>query len=227
MSTITVTRNDLQLRDHVTQQLDWEPAVDAGGIGVSARDGIVTLTGFVGTYAEKLAAERAAKRVRYVRGVANDLDVRVRLGRTDPEIARDAVRALQLRGTVPDTVQASVHDGHVTLTGRVRSLFQAHEAEKAVQHVKGLRGVFSHMDVSPDGVAGDVRHHIVEALHRDADLDAHHVSVDIVDGAATLYGTVTSWQQRDTAERAAAHTAGISRVLNRIIVRPRDPDEMA
>lgn len=226
MSTITVTRSDLQLRDHVTQQLDWEPAVDASAIGVAARDGVVTLTGFVTTYAEKLAAERAAKRVRHVRGVANDLDVRVRLGRTDPEIAHDAVRALQLRGTVPESVQASVHDGHVTLTGRVRSLFQAREAEKAVRHVKGIRGVFTHMDVSPEGVAGDVRHHIVEALHRDADLDAHHVSVDIAEGVATLYGTVTSWQQRDTAERAAAHTAGVIRVLNRIIVRPRDPEDV-
>lgn len=225
MSTATVTRTELQLRDRIVRQLDWDPAVDASGIGVAARDGIVTLSGFVNTYAEKLAAERAAKRVRGVRGVANEIEVRVRLGRTDPEIASDAVRALQMRGSVPDTVQAIVHDGHITLTGRVGSLFQAREAEKAVRHVKGLRGVFSHMDVSPDGIAGDVRHHIVEALHRDADLDAHHVTVDVADGIATLTGTVTSWQQRETAEVAAAHTAGVRRVLNHVIVRPRSTDE--
>ena len=125
---------------------------DASGIGVSAKDGVVTLTGYIDTYGGKLAAERAAKRVRGVRGVANDLEVRLKIGRTDADIARDAVRALELRATVPATVQAVVHEGHVTLTGKVGWLYQARDAEKAVRHINGVRGVFNHIEVAGGAV---------------------------------------------------------------------------
>ena len=118
MSTISMTDLDVRVRDHVMGQLDWDPEVDASQIGVAAKNGVVTLTGYIDTYAGKLAAERAVKRVRGVKGVANDLQVRLKIGRTDADIARDAVRALELRGTVPETIQVAVHDGHITLTGR-------------------------------------------------------------------------------------------------------------
>lgn len=226
MSTVTLTQHDLQVRDNVVRQLDWDPAVDASAIGVSARDGVVTLTGAIDTYAGKLAAERVAKRVRGVRGVANDLEVRLKSGRTDSEIALDAVHALALRATVPHTVQATVHDGHVTLTGRVRSLFQALEAEKAVRHIRGVRGIFTHLDVSPDAVARDVKHKIVEALHRSADVDARRVSVAVEHGRVMLSGAVASWQQRETAERAAANAQGVTQVVNEITVQPDNGDEI-
>src|SRR6188472_1132701 len=102
------------------RQLDWDPEVDGSAVGVAARNGTVTLTGFIDTYAGKLAAERVAKRVHGVRAVANDIEVRLRLERTDPDIAQDAARALQLHSAVPETVQAAVHNGHLTLTGRVQ-----------------------------------------------------------------------------------------------------------
>jgi osmotically-inducible protein OsmY len=222
----TLTSRDLQVRDELQHELEWDPALDAAEIEVSARDGVVTLTGLVGTYAEKLAAERAAKRLRGVRGVANDIDVRPKVGRTDVDIARDVVQALLLRATVPETVQAVVHDGHVTLTGHVRSLYQTREAEKAVRHVRGVRGVFMHVEVEPRTVARDVRRRIVEALHRDADLDARSVRVTIDHGVATLTGTVRSWLQREAAERAAAGATGIIRVINTIHVSPDDADEI-
>jgi osmotically-inducible protein OsmY len=152
MSTAALTDVDIRVRDRVVEQLDWDPDVDASGIGVAARDGVVTLTGYVDTYSGKLAAERAAKLVRGVRGVANDLEVRLKLGRTDADIARDAVRALELRSTVPATVQAAVHDGHVTLTGTAGWLYQARDAEEAVQHIKGVRGVFNHIQVAAGSV---------------------------------------------------------------------------
>jgi osmotically-inducible protein OsmY len=148
MSTATLTDFDMHVRDRVLQQLDWDPEVDASGIGVAAKDGVVTLSGYIDTCSGKLAAERAARHVRGVRGVANDLEVRLVLGRTDTDIASDAVRALELRGIVPETVQAIVHNGHVTLTGETRWLYQAREAERAVRHVPGVRGVFNHVGVA-------------------------------------------------------------------------------
>ena len=227
MSTTTLTDLDMRVRDHVVRQLEWDPEVDAGGIGVTAKNGVVTLTGDIDTYAGKLAAERAAKRVRGVRGVANDLDVRLKMGRTDADIAGDAVRALELRPTVPATVQVAVHDGHITLTGKVGWLHESRDAEKAVRHVKGMRGVFNHIEVRGGAVARDVRHRIVEALHRNADLDARHVTVDVTGDVARLTGSVTTWQQRETAERAAANAPGIVLVKNDILVEPVEPvDEM-
>ena len=223
MSTISLTDLDIRVRDQVGRQLDWDPEVDASGIGVAAKNGVVTLTGSIDTYAGKLAAERAAKRVRGVRGIANDLDVRLKLGRTDADIAADAVRALELRPTVPTPVQVAVHDGHITLTGKAGWLYQARDAEEAVRHIKGVRGVFNHIEVAGGAVSRDVRHRIVQALHRNADLDARHVAIDVSDNVATLSGSVTSWQQRETAERAAASAPGISRVKNEILVEPPEP----
>lgn len=223
MSTATLTDFDLRVRDRVVHQLEWDPEVDASGVGATAKNGVVTLTGYIDTYSGKLAAERAAKRVRGVRGVANDIEVRLKLGRTDADIAGDAVRALELRGTVPATVQAVVHDGHVTLTGKVGWLYQARDAEKAVRHIKGVRGVFNHIEVAGGAIARDVRYRIVEAFHRNADLDAGHVAIEVSGGVATLTGSVTTWQQRETAERAAANAPGIVRVSNGILVEPVEP----
>jgi osmotically-inducible protein OsmY len=200
------------------RQLDWDPEVDASAVGVAARNGTVTLTGFIDTYSGKLAAERAAKRVHGVRAVANDIEVRLRLERTDPDIAQDAGRALELRSTIPESVQAVVHNGHVTLTGRVDWLFQKESAEKAVRHIRGVRHVLNQITVAPRAAVRDVRYRIVKALHQDADLDARHITVTVSGDTATLTGTVGTWLQRDSAERAAANAPGIAHVDNRILL---------
>jgi osmotically-inducible protein OsmY len=218
-----LTDVDVRVRDRVRRQLDWDPEVDASGIGVAAKAGVVTLTGYIDTYAAKLAAERAVKRVRGVKGVANDLEVRLKIGRTDADIARDAVRALELRGTVPETIQVAVHDGHITLTGKAGWVYQARHAERAVRHIKGVRGVFNHIEVADGAAVRDVRHRIVEALHRNADLDARHVAIDVFGDVALLTGSVATWQQRETAEGAAASAPGITRVKNEILVEPLEP----
>lgn len=222
MTTARLAEHDVRIRDAVQHQLEWSPDVDASAVATVAQGGVVTLTGYVDTYAGKLAAERAAKSVRGVRAVANDIDVRPKLDRTDVDVARDAVHALKLRGTVPDTVQATVHDRHITLTGRVGWLYQRYDAEQAVRHVKGLRGVFNHIEVAKGAVARDVRHRIVEALHRNADLDARHIVVDVNEDRAVLRGTVTTWLQRQAAEQAAANAPGITRVDNHITVEPAE-----
>lgn len=220
MSTASMTDADVRTRDAVLRQLEWDPEIDAAAVGVAASGGVVTLTGFIDSYSGKLAAERAAKRIRGVRAVANDIEVRLRLERTDADIAADVVRAMELRSTVPESVQAAVHHGHVTLTGKVNWLFQQRDAEKVVRHVRGVRSVSNHIAVAPQSVERDVRHRIVEALHRNANLDARHITVAVTGDKATLTGTVGSWLQRESAERAAADAPGITRVVNDIVVEP-------
>ena len=220
MTTATITGTDVRLRNFVVRELDWDPEVDDSAVGVSAKDGVVTLTGFIDTYAGKLAAERVAKRVRGVRAVANDITVRISIERTDSDIAADAARALQLRPNIPERVQAVVHHGHVTLTGHVEWLTQRQLAEAAVAHVRGVREVHNHIVVSPKTTFRDVHRRIVQALHRNADLDARQIRVDVADGVVTLTGTVGSWLQREAAERGAASAPGITRVDNRVVVAP-------
>jgi len=220
MTTANLSETDVRVRDAVMRQLEWDPEVDASAIGVTAKDKAVTLTGYIDTYSGKLAAERAAKRVRGVRAVANDIDVRPKLDRTDADIARDAVRSLELRSTIPSNVQAVVHNGYITLTGKGHWMFQKAHAEKAIRHIRGVRGVFNHIEIVPVAAESDVRQRIVEALHRTADVNAGQIAVSVSGEAATLTGTVATWFQREAAERAAAHAPGIRLVDNRIAVEP-------
>jgi osmotically-inducible protein OsmY len=222
MSVINVTDQELRTRDAVIRQLEWDPDVDASAIGVAADHGVVTLTGYIDTYAGKLAAERAAKGVRAVRAVANDIEVRPMLDRTDADIARDAVRALELGGVLPSTVQLTVKHRHITLTGKVRWVAQKRLAERAVRHVPGVIGVFNYIEVAPATVVCDVRHRITAALHRTASIDARRITVDVTGEVVTLTGTVSSILERETAERAAANAPGIAAVENRLVVEPED-----
>ena len=225
MTTASVTGTDIRVRGAVVRQLDWDPEVDASAIGVSAGDGVVTLTGFVDSYAEKLAAERVAKLVRGVRGVANDITVRQMVGRTDADIAHDAVVCLKTR---PDlgAVQVTVHHGHLTLTGQVEWLLQKEAAEHAVKHIRGLLGIFNHITVKPRAAQRDVQRRIVAALHHSADLDAQQIKVTVDNDAVILKGTVGTWMQREAAERAAGNAPGIVRVDNQIVVDPAEPHEV-
>lgn len=225
MTTASLTGADVRLRDSVIRELDWDSEVDDSAIGVTARDGVVTLTGFIDSYAGKLAAERVAQRVRGVRAIANDIIVRVKVDVTNTDIAAAAALALKLRPGIPPNVQAAVHDGHVTLTGHVEWLHQKEQAEVAVRHIAGVRGVLNHIDVTPQTVQRDVRRRIVQSLHRNADLDARHIEVTVSGDVVTLTGTVGSWSQREAAERGAGSAPGIRRVDDQIRVVPPEPHE--
>ena len=224
MSTATLTEKDLRVREAVQQQLEWDPAVDASGIGVTAHEGAVTLTGSINTYAGKLAAERATKRVHGVRAVANDLEVKLVVGRTDADIAADAATMLKLHNEVPDSVQAAVHHGHVTLTGTVDWHYQRMQAEKVVRYVNGVRHVANRITVVPRAAGRDLHKRIAQALHRNATLDANHIDVTVTGSVAHLRGTTTTWLQRDAAERAAYDAPGITVVDNQILVDPPNVD---
>ena len=228
MTTALLTDRDLRTRKFVMQQLEWDPAVDASAIGVAARDGAVTLTGYANSYAEKLAAERAAKRVHGVRAVANDIEVRLAVGRTDADIAADVAVGFRIHPAIPASVQAAVHHGHVTLTGTVSWLYQQKLAEKVAGHIAGVRHVIDRITVLPHAGERDVRRRIIQALHRLADVDAHLVTVAVADGVAQLSGTVHTWAERDAAASAAAAAPGVVMVENQLVVepRPRSLDEV-
>jgi osmotically-inducible protein OsmY len=209
---------DLRVRDAVMQEFDWDSQFDAADIGVSARNGAVTLTGSIDSYAAKLAAERAAKRVRGVRAIANDIQVRLRHERGDPEIAADVARELNLRPTLPLAVQAAVHGGHVTLTGTVCTLFQRAVADKAVHHVRGVKSIVNRIEVASGGPAADLQRQIARALARDTGVPKDGVEVEVSGNIVTLTGNVHSWLARQAAERAAMHAPGVTRVENRLTV---------
>jgi osmotically-inducible protein OsmY len=227
MATANLTDTDIRVRDAVLRQLEWDPQVDASAVGVAAKKGAVTLTGYIDTYAGKLAAERATKRVRGVRAVANDIEVRLKLERSDADIAADVTRALELHSTIPTTVQAAVHRGHVSLTGHVYWEFQKRNAEKAVRPIRGVRAVVNHIIVASAAVERDVRHRIVQALHRNANIDARQITVSVSGDQAILTGHVGTWLQRESAERAAGDASGIAHVDNRIAVEPLPLDNRA
>ena len=217
----TVTDTDLQ-RD-VLDELKWEPAVNAAHIGVSVKDGIVTLSGHVPSYAEKYAAERAAKRVNGVKAVANELDVKLpgTSHRTDEDIAKAAVNALKSNILVPnDKIKVTVRNGWVELEGQVEWQFQKTAAESAVRYLPGVTGVTNLVTVKPKVTPTELREQIEEAFKRSAEVDASHVTVEIEGGKVILRGTVRSWAQKDAAERAAWSAPGVTSVDNRITVEP-------
>ena len=225
MTGLDATAADLRMRHAVQEELDWDSQFDAAEIGVSARSGAVTLTGSIDTYAAKLAAERAAKRVRGVRAVANDIHVRLRHPCGDSEIAADAARELTRRPTLPTSVQAAVHDGHVTLTGTAITLFQKAIAENAVRHIAGVKGVVNRIQIAVGSPAG-LTARIAAAIARNGHLGGDGLEATISGDTVVLTGVVDSWQAREAAERVAMHAPGISRIDNRLAVSEGEPDNV-
>jgi osmotically-inducible protein OsmY len=212
-------RTDLQLVSDVTEELKWEPSVKEKEIGVSVREGVVTLSGNVDTFAAKFAAERAVERVSGVRAVADELKVKLPNAneRTDTELALATVHAFKWDVEVPDyQIKCKVVNGWLTLEGTVEWYFQKAAAERDVRFLMGVKGVTNLIDVKSKASASDVMTHIEKALKRSAELDAEKVQVEARDGKVTLRGTVRSWAERQEAERAAWATSGVTEVVDKI-----------
>ncbi|RUX28867.1 BON domain-containing protein [Mesorhizobium sp. M7A.F.Ca.US.011.01.1.1] len=212
---------DLTLRQNILDELEFEPSIDAAHIGVAVDGGIVTLTGHVSSFWEKTTAENVVKRVKGVKGLAEEIEVRLvgQKGTADDEIAKRAVDAVTWNVSIPrDKVQVKVRDGWITLTGKLEWQYQKNAAADAVRGLAGVVGVANQIEISPRASVPDIKKRIENALKRDAETEAQAIRVNVLDGKVTLDGKVRAWSERQAAERAAWSSPGVRTVDDRISI---------
>ena len=214
------SKSDAQIQTDVTNELRWEPCVTHESIGVAVHKGVVTLTGSVPTYAEKMATEKAAMRVGGVKGIAEEIEVRVKDAhkRNDTEIAEAATSSLQWHVWAPETVKAKVQKGWVTLSGEVPSEFQRNAAANSVRFLAGVTGISNDIKLKTKVKPQNVKKKIEEALVRDAKLEAKYVHVLAEGSSVTLTGDVHTYFEKHAAATAAYRAEGVCLVKNDIRV---------
>jgi len=215
-----LTMTDISLRQNIMDELGWEPSVSAAHIGVTAEDGVVTLTGHVGTYAEKLQAVKATRRIKGVRAIADDIEVRHAFDKktSDDEIAKRALSILKWDTIVPaDAISVTVRDGWVALSGDVEWQFQRRSAEDDVRKLSGVRGVTNSISIKPRARSLDIKQKIEETLKRRAETESRGIRVTVESGdRVILEGSVDNWDERFAVENAAWSAAGVKMVDSRL-----------
>jgi osmotically-inducible protein OsmY len=214
-------KTDSQIQKDVMAQLNWEPILKASEIGVAVKNGVATLSGIVDTYAKKVAAEKAAKKVSGVKAVALDIQVGVSpiFKKTDGEIAETVLNALKLHTAVQeDRIKIKVEDGTVTLEGDVEWDYQRKAAVTAIEILPGVRDVLNYITVKPKVTASDIERKITAAFHRSATVDAEKITVETIGSKVILKGTVRSMAEKEDAEDAVWAAPGVMTVENKLYV---------
>jgi osmotically-inducible protein OsmY len=217
-------KTDKELQHDVMEELEWEPSVNPAEIGVIVKDSVVTLAGYVDSFSQRWAAERAAKRVSGVKAVAEEIEVRLpaTYQRTDSDIALAAINALEWNVAVPhDHIKVIVRDGWLTLEGEVNLCYQRRAAEDAIRHLSGVRGVTNAIAVKSKNRPGELKAKIENAIERNAQLKGRNITVEIWDDRVMLYGTVFCLAEQDEAERIACSAPGVNDVENHITIAPQ------
>ena len=216
--------NELKLRDDILDELGYEPIVDAAHIGVAVDQNVVTLTGHVGSYAQKLAAISAVRRVRGVQGIADEIEVRYSSDAkpSDDEIAKRAINTLVWDSVVPsEAIKVTVRDGWVTLTGKVNWHYQKSSAERDIGRLSGVHGVINNIEIEAHAKAGNVKRKIEDALKRHAEVEAKEIIVTVRDdGEVLLEGKVDNWAEKFAVEDAAWSAPGVKNVRDRLTIAP-------
>lgn len=212
--------DDAALRQDIIDELDFEPSINAANVGVAVSDGVVTLSGHVATYAEKVRIEEVVWHVRGVKAIAEEVEVRPAGTHktSDDEIARRAVNQIRWSTVVPDdAIHVKVHNGWVTLSGEVDWQYQKTAAYEAVRGLAGVRGVSNLVEITPAASVGDIRKRIEAALQRNAAVEADGIEVTVdKDGLVTLKGRVKAWPERKIVERAAWAVPGVKSIDDRL-----------
>jgi osmotically-inducible protein OsmY len=213
--------DDIELRQAILDELEFEPRFDAADIGVAVEDGVVTLSGHVRSFAEKVAVHNAVRRVHGVRAIADKIEVRFpgMPKAADDEIAKRAADILKWDAMVPeDKIQITVRNGFVTLKGEVEWQYQRAAAEEAIRKLSHITGVSNLIEIAPRAAVSDIKKKIEEALKRSAEAEARKIRVEVKDGTVTLEGHVDNWSERMAVENAAWSVPGVKRVEDKLVV---------
>jgi len=224
MSAKMQTKSDSQIQQEVLREMKWDTRVDENEVGVAVEHGVVTLTGAVGSYGKKIAAQEAAHRVFGVLDVANDIQVRLpgTMARSDTDIVKAVRSALEWDVWVPEQrIKSTVSNGCVTLEGNVDLLREREDAERAIRRLAGVRAVTNKIEVKPAKVAADdLREAIEEALERRAEREARRIKVEVHDSEVTLSGSVRSWAEKRAILGTVSHAPGVRAVQENLFVDP-------
>lgn len=214
-------KNDQQLQQDVMDELKWDPILNASEIGVSVKHGVVTLNGYVNSYSKKIAAENAAKRVKGVSAVAEDIEVRLGLTneRNDTQIAEAALDALKWNSNIPhEQIQIKVENGWITLEGEAEWQYQKDAAANAVRDITGVRGISNLIMLTPKIDATVIEKNIRRALQRSADIEANNIDIKTIGNKVILKGKARSWAERNEIERATWSSPGVTEIEDDLLI---------
>jgi len=212
-------KTDLEIKNNVLEELEWQPILKDAQLGVDVVNGITTLTGTVSNLAEKIAAENAVKSVKGVKAIVEKLKVKNDKNVTDKDVAKRIIDDLEWNASVEqEDINVKVEDGYVFLSGKVKWAYQKNEAEQSLEYIEGIKSITNDIRVTEKNISHNVAHQINKAFKRSASIDAHNISVTVEGNTATLQGTVNSIKEKDDALRAAYLADGITDVKNELKV---------